>query len=509
MEEFMSEEKKQPELSDHPAIVKMRETHFSKNWTRGDFTLAVGGDIIQSDPITQVDDPAVREILDSVKKSDLAFANMESNFGDYRNAARGIGGLQGRKEVAQDVKAMGFDMVARCSNHSSDQGTDEMLKGNKLLQEAGVVYAGSGINLEDARAPQFVETPKGRVGLVAMTMSFTGRVHYFSSSTASAGMEMAAYQSGNRNGLPGLNFLRTIPNIIVSKELFEGILKIKEEEKKYAKEMMELHKDDNTGGDGSLHSKSSTAKMFYGSKGADQNRQMILGQWYQVGDDRCGIHYDMNEDDLRLILRSVRQGKEWSDFMIASIHSHDYPNTLMNLDFMQRTPSDFIVELAHQCIDNGADVFVVTGPHMLRGIEIYRGKPIFYSLASFIYQLWGVPVGPDRYTDHRLDWFYSATTETEMNMDMWPPLSVTKHEDLTNMESMESAFAELRYKDGILKEIAVHPIEFGYDAPMSQHGIPRKPKPEVAERILKRIQRMSLPFGTKIEIQDQTGLIKL
>jgi poly-gamma-glutamate synthesis protein (capsule biosynthesis protein) len=92
---------------------------------------------------------------------------------------------------------------------------------------------------------------------------------------------------------------------------------------------------------------------------------------------------------------------------------------------------------------------------------------------------------------------------------MWPPHSVTKHKDLKNMESMESITAQLDYDKGRLHQIIIRPIEFGYDAPMSQHGIPRKPKPEVAERILKRIQRMSLPFGTSIEIQGQTGLIKL
>jgi hypothetical protein len=37
-------------------------------------------------------------------------------------------------------------------------------------------------------------------------------------------------------------------------------------------------------------------------------------------------------------------------------------------------------------IDAGADVFVGHGPHVLRGIEIYKGKPIFYSLSNFIFQ---------------------------------------------------------------------------------------------------------------------------
>lgn len=35
-------------------------------------------------------------------------------------------------------------------------------------------------------------------------------------------------------------------------------------------------------------------------------------------------------------------------------------------------------------IDAGAGIVVGHGPHVLRGIEVYKGRPIFYSLANFI-----------------------------------------------------------------------------------------------------------------------------
>lgn len=37
-------------------------------------------------------------------------------------------------------------------------------------------------------------------------------------------------------------------------------------------------------------------------------------------------------------------------------------------------------------IDAGAGVVVGHGPHILRGIEVYKGRPIFYSLANFIFE---------------------------------------------------------------------------------------------------------------------------
>ena len=68
--------------------------------------------------------------------------------------------------------------------------------------------------------------------------------------------------------------------------------------------------------------------------------------------------------------------------MIATIHAHQGDSVLQSFLFEDHPP-DFLVELAHQSIDNGADAFVGHGPHILRGIEIYKGKPIFYDLGEF------------------------------------------------------------------------------------------------------------------------------
>ena len=497
---------KYQETADHPAIVKAREQHFSTPAITEPFSVMVVGDIIQTNPITQRTDPAIRGILDPVQECDVAFGNMESNLGDYRNATKGIGGLMGCKEVAADVKKMGFGLVARSSNHSTDQGVEEMLKGNQVLQDEGIVYAGTGINLEDARAPQYFETPKGRIGLVAMTMSMRGRVDNQSSRSADCGMEMASYGAGNRNGAAGINFLRATPSVVLTPELFAGIEKIKAFEAEYAKKAIAEHAGDvTTDGTETLR----VMDHLFGNTGGDgAKRVMVFTQMFEEGDKPCGLNYVVNKDDLRLNLRSIRQGKEWSDFMIATIHTHDNATVLRHLDFLQEEPSAYLIDLAHKAIDNGADMFVVTGPHLLRGIEIYQGKPIFYSMASFVYQLWGTPAGPDRYSDSHLDAFYSETTETEINMDMWPPHSITKHPDTANMESMESISAQLNYEDGKLKQIMIRPIEFGYDAPISQHGIPRVPKPHVAERILKRMQRMSAVYGTELEIEGEVGYIR-
>lgn len=48
-------------------------------------------------------------------------------------------------------------------------------------------------------------------------------------------------------------------------------------------------------------------------------------------------------------------------------------------------PTDVQVELAHLAIDNGADLVLGHHPHVLQGIEKYKGKYIAYSLGNFCF----------------------------------------------------------------------------------------------------------------------------
>ena len=49
-----------------------------------------------------------------------------------------------------------------------------------------------------------------------------------------------------------------------------------------------------------------------------------------------------------------------------------------------REPRGDLRQWAHAVIDAGADAIVGHGPHVLRGIEFYRGRPIAYSLGNFL-----------------------------------------------------------------------------------------------------------------------------
>jgi poly-gamma-glutamate capsule biosynthesis protein CapA/YwtB (metallophosphatase superfamily) len=53
------------------------------------------------------------------------------------------------------------------------------------------------------------------------------------------------------------------------------------------------------------------------------------------------------------------------------------------------TPEPWQVEYAHAAVDAGADVIVGDHAHWPKGVEVYKGKPIFYGTGNFLFdQSW-------------------------------------------------------------------------------------------------------------------------
>ena len=48
-----------------------------------------------------------------------------------------------------------------------------------------------------------------------------------------------------------------------------------------------------------------------------------------------------------------------------------------------------------------------------------------------------------------------------------------------------------------------------HDGPLSRRGLPMTAPPAIAQRILQRLQKLSEPFGTKIAIEGNVGIIRM
>lgn len=161
--------------------------------------------------------------------------------------------------------------------------------------------------------------------------------------------------------------------------------------------------------------------------------------------------------------------------------------------------AEFIEEFARKCIDEGAHAIIGHGPHVLRGIEIYKNRPIFYSLGNFIFQNDTVNYLPS-------DFYEKYNVPQDKNVpDALSKRSKQNTKGLgTNPYVWESVIANWKMESGELKELTLHPIELGYGMKSYQRGWPILSS---NDEILYRLQELSKPYGTSIKVENHVGLI--
>jgi len=443
-----------------------------RDWTRDmamkiqePFSFASVGDVIIVRPASQSADPGIQGALKVLGGADVGFGNFESLIRDERNFEGPLGGsMTGTKEVAADLKAMGFTLMNRAGNHLMDSGQEGLFETTRLMEEAGLVYAGVGRNLNEARAPRFAETPKGRIGLVGMY-----------SDVASGQSRLAAtYQLGITGGRPGLNILGLTRSITVTADQLTALRTVKNAV--YDRRTTE------------------TSNPIAAPAPDSPGQVDFFGARYKAGTKPGELTYTMNQGDLEDNLKSIKNGKQYSDFMVATIHAHQ-GDTLFQPFLFEDRPPNFLVDLAHAAIDNGADAFVGHGPHILRGIEIYKGKPIFYDLGEFFRQ-----------------WDWSCDCNFSPNGDLTQAENVVRghlQRGVQEPANYESAIAVSKFDKGQLQEVRIYPIWGQHDGPLSRRGVPTLASPEIGRRILERLQKLSEPFGTRIAIENNVGVIRI
>ena len=417
------------------------------------FTFAAVGDIIIRRPVGQLNDAGFQALTTVMRAADATYANMEGPIVDasdpnYHGPAAG-----GPKSIIDDVKAMGIRVMTTANNHTMDGGIEGMFMTNRLLDAASITHAGSGKDLAEARRAGVGITPKGTIGVVGMY-----------STDPSSNPGWTRYTDA-RDKWPGLNALRVTPYNVVTPEQMASLRQIRDAA--YA------------------HRSEVRVPVAPASANERPNELVLFGTRYKVGDKVGSLTYTIDPRDLDGIMRSIRVGKQNADFMVVAIHAHQNSFSYQAYSHDNSTP-DFLIELAHKAIDNGADVFVGHGVHTLRGVEIYKGKPIFYGVASFIQH-----EGPA--------------------IEVTDPSRAPVAQQSRQPDNKEVLLTTSRYEGGKLVEVRLYPVDAGIDGtrPVSKAGLPMTPSPGEAQRILKLVQDLSKPFGTKISIEGNVGVIHL
>ena len=415
----------------------------------GKITIASVGDcLIARRFYSYEEEEAFRPLLKILRSADVTFGNFETTIEDPEATPEGIEGCPMKCDplIADDLKWAGFDLLGLCNNHSLDYGIKGLLATIRHLDRAGIKHAGTGRNLGEAGAPAYLEAADGRVGLVACASTFPS-------------WWPASRGHSEIKGRPGLNPLHVQTTYCLPREKMEILKEIQ--------------------GD-----------LFQRREAQDREGGFsFLGNRFVEG--ALDIRREVDKKDAGEIITSIRRASRTADMVLLSLHAHEAYRS-------QEIPDRFLPEFAHSCIDAGADLFIGHGPHVLRGVEIYKGKPIFYSLGNFFFEAEGMKQVPmqiyEKYGLTSLDPsdFFNIVMKNYAAQSMW-----------------ESVIAVASFENKRLTDLKFHPVDLHSEASRSVRGRPMMADKDMGEKIIRRLARLSDSFGTKINYQDGFGWVSL
>ncbi len=422
------------------------------------WSLAAVGDAIITRRIAAFEndgDPRFARMTQIIRAADAAFLNLEislfrlSEFRGWPEVENGGNWELGPPEAAHDLKAMGFDLFNRANNHTTDYGVEGMRLTTRLLDDLGIVHAGSGDTLGQASRPAYFDTPKGRIALIGLATTFTP-------------MSRAGEARDDVMGRPGLNALRLDRKYSADPETFQALRTVA------ARLGVRVPQD-----------ASAPLRLF--------------GTLIEPGASNRLVETVNPRDEAR-ILREVRNAANMADYVVVNSHSHEPGNDSV-------VPPEWLREFVKKCLDAGATTFVIHGPHQVRGIEVYKGKPIFYSLGNFVFQNETIdPMPADHYEQFNLP-------PTALSSDLYDARFKGGTSGFPSSPVWyESVVAVPAFQGTQVTEIKLHPIELGHKAPRSQRGTPRMADEATGKTILERIAKLSSELGTTIAIENGVGV---
>jgi poly-gamma-glutamate synthesis protein (capsule biosynthesis protein) len=427
-----------------------------------EFSLTLAGDSIIMTPATvHQDNPKFAALRKIMHGSDAAFTNLEGTFptrNSYPAAEPRATWISVDPAMLKELQWLGFNLFSNANNHALDFGIDGLLNTIREMKQAGAVYAGTGENLGEARAPGYLSTAHGRVALIACASTFQHD-------------SPAGQSRPDLGGRPGINPLHHQTSYEVDSSTLSALQKLKDD-------------------------------LHLGGTSAAQNLSLAFegSPVTFTASDQPKIVTTADANDLAAITASIKDAKEMADYVVVSIHSHEGAPGANSL----QEPAQFVREFAHAAIDAGADVFVGHGNHALRGIEIYKGKTIFYSLGNFIFENDLVVPQPTE--------FYQ---QFGLGADALPAQAFDTRSDHdrksfpANPLLWRSVVAHVIFRGQRPAEVTLIPITLGFGKPRPDRGYPEIADAQAAQEILGNLQKLSQPWGTNIVIKNGLGIITI
>jgi hypothetical protein len=425
-------------------------------------SFAATGDAIVTRRFVGPDATAVRALFTGV---DVAFTNLELTTPRpplVPNAECQGSYLSAPPWVIDELAALGFNLYSLANNHAVDYTYRGLTDTMDELSARDLVFAGAGRTLGEARAPGYLDVAAGRVALIAATASFPSGAQ-------------AAPRRDDIDGRPGISPLRHETRYVLDADRLAMLREIDEALGTAAvgrrwERILPPRPDDG-------------AYRFLRFEG-----DLLL---FEQG-EHPGVSTRCHAGDLAAISTSIAAARRQADLVVVSLHAHEG----LNGDLNSAEPAEFVVEAARRFVDCGADIVVGHGPHQLRPVEIYRGKPIFYSLGNFMYEASTV----QRYPAEMYDKVGLPATAVPADVH-----DARSHDDdgprgfHTDTAYWETVVPVCQFGAGRLESLLLHPLVLER-TPAQVSGQPRPATAAEGVAILSRLREQSLPLGTDLVV---------
>jgi poly-gamma-glutamate capsule biosynthesis protein CapA/YwtB (metallophosphatase superfamily) len=415
-----------------------------------------------------------RRLVDLLGQADACFANAEfcCPRPDRPPAPRRFI-TSVRAQVLDEFCDLNIRLLSFANNHAGDFGPQGVIDTLEAAEARKLLPGGIGRNLYEARSARFLDTPKGRIGLVAAS---TTRAVEFAASVPGNGMAARA----------GLNPLRFGRAYVLPDEAFRQMARIDEMLGTAAsrREVMGVEVMRDPGPDAFAF-----GSVFEGSLRIERG-------------ERAGVRYFVDERDAKAVLANIGDAAKRSDCVLFSLHTHEGEAE----NWYAPRPAAFVEDFARRAIDAGAHAVLCHGAHMLRGVQVHRGRPIFYNLASLVMEF---EAGEQLMTPEMYEGF-------GFGVDAVPSqLHGARVQDEQGRRI--GFYAERRFSDSCLAvcdfdggevKVELLPIDLDLNrARPAERGLPAWPSPQLGRAIAEQLARLSQYWGTRLTYDEARGTI--
>jgi poly-gamma-glutamate capsule biosynthesis protein CapA/YwtB (metallophosphatase superfamily) len=407
------------------------------------FTIAVTGQSLIKHDTRGVSNPAFQEVCALLRKADLAFTNFEGTiFGRHGGwPLKGSFFDCSNPVVLDALQDIGFRALSLSNNHAFDLGPSGILSTMEEVEQRGFLYAGIGRNHREAAQPGLGMVGQRKVAVIAMDGGPGPDIMY------------ADDAKNGRPERPGVNRLGISQVIDVDSDMFEELRSVRD---KVGYTDLALVNDIQPNDPFPV----------------DVTEEVCIARAVFRRSSGFGRSVKIDDRDLSRNLAAIAAAAQEGCFVVAYLHHHHWAT-----DWLQ-VPG-WVGSVAKQCIDAGAAAFVSHGAPVLQGVEIYRRRPIFYSLGNFIFH---VP----------------SQEGTWRAPEVWESvIGVCSFDEFNN-----------------LTVATLYPLVIGGANALSGREFEQRLVPELADhqnadRILRRLADQSAVFGTDVEVSNGCARIRM